>query len=152
MLCSRAGFLNRLTHELLSNTGSYHYSGYSFLHPNHSVSARLYTRTSRPLSSMMLPPTMSCTPSTKSRVLILGGGNFGSCLADHLGNSDHDVFMWSREQEIVDYFNKYHRNRRYLTDHEFPHTVRAIGPEFPNADLIREVDVLLFAIPTEGVR
>lgn len=60
--------------------------------------------------------------------------------------------MWSREADIVEYFNQHHRNPRYLQDHDFPKNITAIGPDLPDAELIKQVDVLLFAIPTEGVR
>ena len=89
---------------------------------------------------------------TKSKVVVLGAGNFGSCLADHLGDSEHDVILWSRSTELVDHFNKYHRNPEYLTDHDFASCIQAIGPDLPSAELLKQVDVVLFAIPTEGLR
>jgi glycerol-3-phosphate dehydrogenase len=88
----------------------------------------------------------------KSRVLVLGAGNFGSCLADHLGDSAHDVLLWSREPALVSHFNAHRRNPFYLKDHAFAKGITAVGPEMPGAEVIRDVDVLLFAIPTEGVR
>lgn len=88
----------------------------------------------------------------KSRVCVLGAGNFGSCLADHLADSEHDVLLWSREEDLVKHFNEHHKNPTYLTDHEFPSNITAIGPELPSAEIIKRVDVLLFAIPTEGLR
>jgi hypothetical protein len=94
----------------------------------------------------------SSSPSTKCKVLVLGAGNFGSCLADHLGDSDHEVFMWSREKSVVDYFNEHHKNPQYLKGHCFPQTIRAVGPDLPSADFIKRMDVLLFAIPTQGLR
>jgi len=83
---------------------------------------------------------------------VLGAGNFGSCLADHLADSDHDVLLWSRSESLVTFFNAHHKNPEYLTDHDFPKCITAIGPDLPSADLIRKVDVLLFAIPTEALR
>ena len=94
----------------------------------------------------------SNSPSPKCKVLVLGAGNFGSCLADHLGDSDHEVFMWSRERSVVDYFNEHHKNPQYLKGHCFPPTIRAVGPDLPGADFINRMDVLLFAIPTQGLR
>jgi glycerol-3-phosphate dehydrogenase len=91
-------------------------------------------------------------PSKQSNILVFGAGSFGSCLADHLGDSDHHVFMWSRSRNIVEHFNKYRRNPEFLQDHEFSHHITAVGPEFPSEELLRKMDVLLFAIPTEGVR
>ncbi|EGO04846.1 hypothetical protein SERLA73DRAFT_173976 [Serpula lacrymans var. lacrymans S7.3] len=91
-------------------------------------------------------------PSAKSRVLVLGAGNFGSCLADHLGDSDHDVYIWSRDETVVQYFNLHHRNPGYLKDHLFSSNIQAVGPDIPDRNLIQEMDVLLFAIPTQGLR
>jgi len=90
--------------------------------------------------------------SKLSNILVLGAGSFGSCLADHLGDSDHHVFMWSRSSEIVEHFNKHRRNPSFLPDHEFSDQITAVGPEFPDETLLEKMDVLLFAIPTEGVR
>lgn len=86
------------------------------------------------------------------KVLIFGAGNFGSCLADHLGDSSHDVLLWSRIPEQVEYFNKHHRNPEVLQDHVFPDCIKAIGPEFPTPGLVQSMDVLLFALPTQAVR
>jgi len=92
------------------------------------------------------------TPPPKSKILVFGAGNFGSCLADHLGDSDHEVFIWSRETRFVEYFNTHHRNPDYLKDHQFSTNIRAVGPEIPSKELMEQMDVLLFAIPTQGVR
>ena len=94
----------------------------------------------------------STSPSPRGKILVLGAGNFGSCLADHLGDSDHEVFMWSREKAVVEYFNEHHKNPHYLKDHCFPHTVCAVGPDLPGAEFVKRMDVLLFAIPTQGLR
>lgn len=91
-------------------------------------------------------------PAQNSKVLIFGAGNFGSCLASHLGDSQHDVYMWAREENIVKHFNLHHRNPVYLVDHVFPSTITAVGPNMPDRELINNVDVLLFAIPTQFLR
>ena len=95
---------------------------------------------------------MTSTPKPVSRVLVLGAGNFGSCLADHLADSTHRVYLWARSKQLVDTFNKERRNDKYLTDHVFPEGIEAIGPELPGAELLKEVDVVLFAVPTQGLR
>ncbi|CEL53949.1 NAD(P)H-dependent glycerol-3-phosphate dehydrogenase [Rhizoctonia solani AG-1 IB] len=95
---------------------------------------------------------MASTPKLTSRVLVLGAGNFGSCLADHLADSTHRVYLWARSKQTVDIFNKERRNEKYLTDHLFPESIEAIGPELPSADFLQDVDVVLFAVPTQGLR
>lgn len=88
----------------------------------------------------------------KSKVLIFGAGNFGSCLADHLGDSQHDVYMWTKEEYVVKHFNVHHRNPGYLKDHFFSENIKALGPEMPNKNFINGMDVLIFAIPTQFLR
>lgn len=91
-------------------------------------------------------------PAGASKVLIFGAGNFGSCLASHLGDSQHDVYMWAREENIVSHFNKHKRNPVYLKDHEFPANITAVGPEVPSKEFMEDMDVLIFAIPTQFLR
>jgi len=87
-----------------------------------------------------------------SKVLIFGAGNFGSCLASHLGDVEHHVYMWAREERIVKYFNEHKRNPVYLPDHEFPSNIIAVGPDLPTKEFMDGMDVLLFAIPTQFLR
>lgn len=96
--------------------------------------------------------SLSSSPTPKSRVLVLGAGNFGSCLADHLGDCDHEVFLWSRKAGFAEYFNLHHRNPDYLKDHAFSTNIRGVGPEIPSKDMIQQMDVVLFSIPTQGLR
>lgn len=112
----------------------------------------------RPLSRVRLSSLRSSMvyskiqPAQNSKVIIFGAGNFGSCLASHLGDSQHDVYMWAREERLVKYFNLHQRNPVYLKDHTFPQSITAIGPELPSSEFINNVDVLLFAIPTQFLR
>ncbi|KAF9786923.1 NAD-dependent glycerol-3-phosphate dehydrogenase [Thelephora terrestris] len=89
---------------------------------------------------------------TVKSILVLGAGSFGSCLADHLGDSDHHVYLWSRSKEFCDHFNQHYRSIHQLKDHQFSTHITAVGPQFPSQSLIDKIDILLFAIPTEGVR
>ncbi|KAG8979173.1 hypothetical protein FRB90_008213 [Tulasnella sp. 427] len=92
--------------------------------------------------------------SAPHRILVLGSGNFGSCLADHLATSDLivDVWLWSRDAATVKSLNEDHKNPKYLTDHVFPEWLKAIGPELPDKEFLKTMDMLLFAIPTPGLR
>lgn len=44
------------------------------------------------------------------RVLVLGSGSFGSCLADHLADIGHQTRIWARNKDVVDSFNNNHKN------------------------------------------
>lgn len=96
-----------------------------------------------------LPPR---SPSPMMKVLIMGSGNFGSCLADHLADSEHKVSIWCRSTEVIESFNKYHKNPKYLKDHTFPESIEAIGPDLPDDKFMTQMDVVLFAVPTQGLR
>ncbi|KIM88587.1 hypothetical protein PILCRDRAFT_95323 [Piloderma croceum F 1598] len=91
-------------------------------------------------------------PTHIHKVLIFGAGNFASCLADHLGDSEHEVYLWSRKLSFVQHFNLHHRNPDYLKEHSFSHNIQAVGPDLPDKEFIRGMEVLLFAIPTQAVR
>ena len=119
-------------------------------HPHYRLRARSAMSSDRIATFDMTHFPLSSPPKTK--VCVLGAGNFGSCLADHLGDSEHEVLLWSRSVEQIEYFNLHHRNKDYLQDHVFPETITAIGPDLPSAEAIADLDVLLFAIPTEGLR
>lgn len=95
--------------------------------------------------------TQTMQQAVKS-ILVLGAGSFGSCLADHLGDSEHHVYLWSRSKDFCDHFNQHYRSIHQLKDHQFSTHITAVGPEFPDRALVEKIDVLLFAIPTEGVR
>ena len=114
-----------------------------------SFSSRFSSSSARTLTAGL---NMHSTPTPKSKVLVLGAGNFGSCLADHLGDCDHEVYIWSREASFVNHFNTHHRNPNYLKDHVFSSNIHAVGPEIPDRGQIQQMDVVLFAIPTQGVR
>ncbi|KAF7339262.1 Glycerol-3-phosphate dehydrogenase [NAD(+)] [Mycena sanguinolenta] len=127
------------------------------IHPR-STLARQAFRAFSNASPVSTPPfrfTMPFSkpqPESNSKVLVLGAGNFGSCLAEHLGDSSHQVFLWSRDAEVVEHFNLHHKNAKYLPDHEFSKNITAVGPDLPNGGFINDMDVLLFAIPTQFLR
>lgn len=119
------------------------------LRPTSCNSRTASFQTFRSLSAMY---SSKDQPSQNSKVLVFGSGNFGSCLASHLGDSQHDVYMWGRDKSIVEHFNTHHRNLMYLRDHQFPSNITAIGPELPDKGFMDKMDVLLFAIPTQFLR
>lgn len=76
----------------------------------------------------------------------------GSCLADHLADASHNVLLWSRSMAVVKSLNSTHTHPTCHKGHVFPETVRAVGPDLPMKEILDEMDVLVFAVPTEGLR
>ncbi|KAM0787059.1 hypothetical protein ACM66B_006322 [Microbotryomycetes sp. NB124-2] len=95
---------------------------------------------------------MTSTPKDNKRVLVLGSGNFGSCLADHLADIENKVYMHCRSEQVRDSLNQHHKNPKYLTDHVFPDNLEAIGPDLPDTQFLSSIDVLVFAVPTQSAR
>ena len=61
----------------------------------------------------------------KNDVLIIGGGNFGTCLAFHLAKKCRLVTIFDRSEIVVNGINTTHHNPVYLTKYELPSNVRA---------------------------
>ena len=48
------------------------------------------------------------------RVAVLGGGAFGTAMANHLASKGTIVQLWAREEEVVESINSKHENSVYL--------------------------------------
>lgn len=48
------------------------------------------------------------------RVLVAGGGAWGTALGAHLASVGHEVRLWTRDAAAADAINREHRNERYL--------------------------------------
>jgi glycerol-3-phosphate dehydrogenase len=62
------------------------------------------------------------------------------------------VRLWARSAPFVAHFNAHHRHPHCLQDHAFARGITAVGPALPTREELAATDVVLFAIPTEGVR
>lgn len=52
----------------------------------------------------------------KQPVCVLGGGSFGTTLANLMASHEVPVTLWLRDQAVADEINRDHRNSRYLPD------------------------------------
>lgn len=59
------------------------------------------------------------------RIAVLGLGNWGTALANHLATKGYDVLGWSIEQPVVEGINSRHRNPNYLTHIELHQGLKA---------------------------
>ena len=62
-----------------------------------------------------------------TRVAVLGGGSWGTALAQAVSQANHDVVLWARDQGLVDEINAGHENPRYLPGMPLDPGIRATG-------------------------
>lgn len=89
-------------------------------------------------------------PGTPRKALVLGTGNFGTCLANHLAGQGHDVTIWGRSPEITASINTQHRNPRYLEHIALDPRLKAsneLGDK-----ILGDCEFLILAIPTQSLR
>ena len=95
---------------------------------------------------------MTDTPNNNSRhytIAVLGGGSFGTALADISANNGHKVRLWMRNPEQVKHINKEHINRRYLPDYRIHPSISA---STDLASVISDADIVFIAIPSKSFR
>jgi glycerol-3-phosphate dehydrogenase (NAD(P)+) len=76
---------------------------------------------------------------------VLGGGAWGTALAQMLAGDGRDVLVWAFEPEVVEAINREHRNPLYLDDVELAPSIRATGDLADMAGL----DTLLVVTPAQ---
>jgi glycerol-3-phosphate dehydrogenase (NAD(P)+) len=87
-------------------------------------------------------------PVTFSSIGIVGGGAWGTALAQTMRLAGRDTLIWAREPEVVDDINKRHANTGFLPGVSLDPGLRA------TADLaqIAACDVVLMVTPAQHVR
>jgi glycerol-3-phosphate dehydrogenase (NAD(P)+) len=85
----------------------------------------------------------------QERIGIIGGGSFGSALADIIGTGGRPVSLWFRTAEAAADFNDGHENRKYLPGLKLSHNITA------TADLeeaSRDCALVLICVPSPHFR
>ena len=81
----------------------------------------------------------------KAKLGVLGGGAWGTALAQALASDGSDVVLWAREPELVAEINAHHRNSLYLPGAPLSPHIRATGDLADLAD----IGVLLAVVPAQ---
>ncbi|MFS0773077.1 NAD(P)H-dependent glycerol-3-phosphate dehydrogenase [Sphingomonas sp. 1P08PE] len=81
------------------------------------------------------------------KIGVLGGGAWGTALAQVAAFGGRDVMLWAREPEVVDAINRDHVNTLYLPDIALSPTIHATAD---TRDL-RDVAALLVVVPAQHV-
>src|SRR5215208_7086579 len=83
------------------------------------------------------------------RIAIIGAGSWGTALAVVAARTGHEVWLWSRNSEVVSAINERRVNSRYLTSTSIPETVIA------SADVsaaLRGASMVVLAVPSHAAR
>ncbi|WP_445115776.1 NAD(P)H-dependent glycerol-3-phosphate dehydrogenase [Acinetobacter sp. WZC-1] len=86
---------------------------------------------------------------TALRITVLGGGSFGTAMANIAVRNGCDTMIWIRDQSVAQEMNASHVNRRYLPDYPLEPALCA------ESDLKKAVcnrDIILVAIPSHSFR
>lgn len=88
-------------------------------------------------------------PAVPGPVAVVGGGSWGSALADLLAGNGHDVTLWALEQSVVDAINAVHQNPLYLEGVALDPGIRATSSL---ADAVAGAEVVVSVSPSQHVR
>ncbi len=83
------------------------------------------------------------------RVSVLGGGSWGTALADVLARVGNDVSLWMRNEAVARDINTIHQNTRYLKDHILPDTLTATVKIEAS---LEGAEAVVVVIPTPAIR
>lgn len=86
----------------------------------------------------------------KDRVLIIGSGNFGTCLAQHLAKKGCLVYLWARKKETSDWINQNRVNPKYLTSFPLHKNIQGIH-DLASFDL-NNLKAIILATPSQFLR
>lgn len=81
-------------------------------------------------------------------VAVLGGGAWGTALAQMLASDGRNVLLWAREPDVVGDINANHRNTKFLPDAELAKSIRATG----NLGDVAQAQVILAVAPAQHLR
>ncbi len=86
---------------------------------------------------------------TALRVTVLGGGSFGTAMANTAARNGCETKIWIRDEAAAAEINTLHRNQRYLADYPLEESLKA---ESDLETAVRDRDIILVAIPSHSFR
>jgi len=84
-----------------------------------------------------------------SRVAVIGGGSFGTVIANITAQNGHRVNFWMRSEELVDQVNELHENSQYLPGYKLNERVKATHDM---AEAVSDCNVIFVAVPSTSFR
>lgn len=99
--------------------------------------------------SSVSPTPANNASSNMLRCAVIGGGAWGTALADRLARNGHDTLLWARERDVVESVNTQHENKRFLSGAQLAHTLRATDSM---RAALTGADVIIYAAPSHVLR
>lgn len=82
-------------------------------------------------------------------ITVIGGGSWGTALAQVLSDNQHHVTVYDRNPEVVEDINRNHQNSRFFEAHQLPVSLKA---ENQLQAAVESADFILMAVPTKVMR
>ncbi|MGY0215882.1 NAD(P)H-dependent glycerol-3-phosphate dehydrogenase [Endozoicomonadaceae bacterium StTr2] len=86
---------------------------------------------------------------TPCRMLVIGGGSFGTAIAEVAASNGHQVTLWLRDESQAVAINEQHENSRYLPGYALNPAIRATTD---SEAAIEEADVIFVSVPSKAFR
>lgn len=91
----------------------------------------------------------SAETATSMRCAVIGGGAWGTAIADRLARNGHATILWAREEDVVDAINTRHENPRFLAN-------IALSPELTASGVmdvaLQGAQLVVYAAPSHVLR
>ena len=86
-----------------------------------------------------------------SRVLVLGGGGFGTCLSNLLTENGNEVYLWEYNEKVRELIRTEHENKVFLPGIKLSHDLNVID-NYTEFLANEKVDFILLATPCQFLR
>jgi len=83
------------------------------------------------------------------RCAVIGGGAWGTAIADRLARNGHPTTLWAREADVVESVNTRQENPRFLAGARLSPELHATGVM---ADALQEARLIVYAAPSHVLR
>jgi glycerol-3-phosphate dehydrogenase (NAD(P)+) len=84
-----------------------------------------------------------------SKIAVIGGGSFGTVIANIIALNGHDVQFWMRSDGLVDELNSQHENTQYLPGYTI--SKRVIATE-NMVEAVSDANAIFVAVPSSSFR